>query len=152
MSDGSPLRAALVPAVASILGAVVALYGTYLTGWFSYASKDEELRVHLIEVALGILRVDPSERTIAPARGWAIDVIEKNSGVSFSPGDRAELLKKPIQLSIPSVSMPDRLKNLTGLNLQDFDALGYYNSLTPEQKRQLDQLIHRSGQDPSIKP
>jgi hypothetical protein len=46
----------------------------------SFASKDEELRVHLVEIAIGILRAAPKE-DVTPARGWAIDVIEKNSGV-----------------------------------------------------------------------
>ena len=42
--------------------------------------KDEAVRVHLVEIAIGILRADPKE-DVTPARAWAIDVIEKNSGV-----------------------------------------------------------------------
>jgi hypothetical protein len=57
--------------------------------------KDEEVRVHLVEIAIGILRADPKE-DVTPARAWAIDVIEKNSGVKFLPEDRAALLHKPI--------------------------------------------------------
>ena len=81
--------------VPAIIGAVLALAGAYTTGWFNYASKDEELRVHLVEIAIGILRADPKE-DVAPARSWAIDVIERNSGVRFQPEDRAALLHKPI--------------------------------------------------------
>jgi hypothetical protein len=57
--------------------------------------KDEEVRVHLVEIAIGILRADPKE-DVTPARAWAIDVIEKNSGVKFLAEDRAALLHKPI--------------------------------------------------------
>ena len=65
------------------------------TGWFSYASKDEELRVHLVELAISILRADPKEG-VTPARGWAINVMEKNSGITFDKEDRDALLSKPI--------------------------------------------------------
>ena len=58
-------------------------------------SKDEELRVHLVEIAIGILRADPKE-DVASARGWAIDVIEKDSGDSFNAA-RAAHLRKPIK-------------------------------------------------------
>jgi hypothetical protein len=43
------------------------------TGYYGFASKDEELRVHLVELAIGILKADPKEG-VAPARSWAIDV------------------------------------------------------------------------------
>jgi hypothetical protein len=48
-----------------------------------------------VEIAIGILRVDPKE-DVAPARGWALNVIEKNSGVPFSKEDREALLHKPL--------------------------------------------------------
>jgi hypothetical protein len=59
-------------------------------GWLSFASKDEEVRAHLVEIAIGILRVDLKE-DVTPVRAWAIDVIEKNSGVKFEPPRAAEL-------------------------------------------------------------
>jgi hypothetical protein len=33
----------------------------------------------------------------SPARGWAIDVIERDSGIKFNPVDRQALLHKPIK-------------------------------------------------------
>lgn len=57
--------------------------------------ENEELRVHLVEIAIGILRADPKE-DVTPARAWAIDVIERNSGVLFTSEDRAALLHKPV--------------------------------------------------------
>jgi hypothetical protein len=50
--------------VAGVLGAVVGGVGIVATGWFSFASKDEELRVHLVEIAIGILRADPAKEDV----------------------------------------------------------------------------------------
>jgi hypothetical protein len=41
------------------------------------------------------LRADPKEG-VTPARAWALDVIDKNSGVPFSKEDREALLQKPL--------------------------------------------------------
>src|SRR5271165_3951914 len=81
--------------IAGVVGALGVAGAALASGWFSFASKDEELRVHLVEIAIGILRADPKE-DVTPARGWAIEVIEKNSGVKFTETDRAALLHKPI--------------------------------------------------------
>jgi hypothetical protein len=48
-----------------------------------------------VEIAIGILRADPKE-DVTPARGWALDIIEKNSGVPFSQQDQEALLRKPL--------------------------------------------------------
>ena len=82
-------------AIGGVVGALIGFGGAVATGYFSYVSKDEELRVHLVELAIGILKADPKEG-ITPARGWAIEVIEKNSGIQFDKDDRAALLNKPI--------------------------------------------------------
>jgi hypothetical protein len=103
-------RAAITGIIGAVAGAVAVAVAALATGWFGFASKDEELRVHLVEIAIGILRVDPCEGLAEPmlratclakedvtrARAWAIEVIEKNSGVNFTPADRAALLSKPI--------------------------------------------------------
>ena len=88
-------RAAITGIIGAVAGAVAVAVAALVTGWFSFASKDEELRVHLVEIAIGILRADPKE-DVTPARGWAIDVIEKNSGVPFTAEDRLALLHKPV--------------------------------------------------------
>ena len=70
-----------------------------LGGLLTFASKDQELKVHLVEIAIGILRADPKE-DVTPARGWALDIIEKNSGVPFSQQDREALLRKPLSAKV----------------------------------------------------
>jgi hypothetical protein len=90
-SGTSPLVVALVAVLSALIGAGATLGVAY----FTFASKDQELKVHLVEIAIGILRADPKE-DVTPARGWALDVIEKNSGVPFTPQDREALLHKPL--------------------------------------------------------
>ena len=85
--NGSGLSAGWVAALsafAALLGALAGFGGAVATGWFAYASKDEELRVRLVEIAIGILEVDPSKTDLTPARGWAMDIIDQKSGVKFS--------------------------------------------------------------------
>jgi hypothetical protein len=100
MDDG--IKSAVIGALSALAVGALSLFAAVATGWFSFASKDEELRVHLVEIAIGILRADPSKEDVAPARGWAIEVIEKNSRVKFNDEDRAALLHKPI-VSVPII-------------------------------------------------
>ena len=77
-----------------VIVAVATVAAAVATGWFSFASKDEELRVHLVEIAIGILRADPKE-DVSPARSWAMDAIDKYSGLRpFTAEERAALLHK----------------------------------------------------------
>ena len=63
--------------IAAVIGGVLTLIAAVATSWFGFASRDEELRVHLVEIAIGILRADPSKEDVAPARAWAMDAIDK---------------------------------------------------------------------------
>ena len=51
---------ATLTAGAALLGALAGFGGAVATGWFAYASKNEELQVHLVEIPMGILHADPS--------------------------------------------------------------------------------------------
>jgi hypothetical protein len=53
---------------------VIVLQASYgsCCGGLTFASKDQELRVHLVKIAIGILRADPKE-DVTPARGWALE-------------------------------------------------------------------------------
>jgi hypothetical protein len=87
---------AALTVVTGLLGALAGFGGAVATGWFAFASKDEELRVRLVEIAIGILSADPSKTDLTPARGWAMDIIDQKSGVKFSDADRAALLHQAI--------------------------------------------------------
>lgn len=115
------LRDASVTAIASVIGGVLTLVGVYLTGWFAYSAKDEELRYHLVEVALGILNVDPKDESDEQKqiRGWAIELIGLDSGVKF-PEKAAQALKDhPLQierLGVCTVSGPGLDREVSGLS------------------------------------
>jgi hypothetical protein len=96
-SGGGGGTSPLVVALVAVLSALIGAGATLGVAYFTFASKDQELKVHLVEIAIGILRADPKE-DVTPARGWALDVIEKNSGVPFSKEDREALLHKALSL------------------------------------------------------
>ncbi len=75
-----------------LIATLVGAGATIATGYFGYASKDEELRVHLVEIAIGILSADPSKTDLTPARSWAMDIIDQKSGIKFSDENHKALL------------------------------------------------------------
>jgi hypothetical protein len=88
--------------VSGLLGALIGAGAVVAASWFSYASKDEELRVHLVEIAIGILRAEPKE-DVASARDWAMDAVDKYSGLRhFTPEERAALTHKPLGGAFPA--------------------------------------------------
>ena len=95
-NDSGSGASPLVVAIVAVLSAAIAGAASFGVGYLTFASKDQELRVHLVEIAIGILRADPTKEGVANARGWALDVIEKNSGQPFSKQDREALLHKPL--------------------------------------------------------
>jgi hypothetical protein len=60
-----PVGQATLSAGAALLGALGGFGGAVATGWFAYASKNEELQVRRVEIAMGILRADPSKEDVA---------------------------------------------------------------------------------------
>jgi hypothetical protein len=105
-----------------VLG-VIALAGVIATALFAYASKDEELKVHLVEIAIGILRADPTKEDVAGARGWAMDAIDKYSGLRpFTADERDALLHKPIGGAAPADSglSPEWKKTFKGYGKDGF--------------------------------
>jgi hypothetical protein len=70
---------------------------------FAVKSMSEERNARLVEIGVGVLRVDPAKDTqVAAARKWALDLIDANAGgVRFSPEARSELLQRPLDYSTP---------------------------------------------------
>lgn len=120
---------------ATVIAALVALLGTYITSYNEAANlaRDAEVRlteirtattdrvrdaevklaevrataegrardadVRLVEIGVGVLRAKPDETGAKAARQWAIELVEKRSGVRFSEEAKAQLLDKPLQTS-----------------------------------------------------
>lgn len=78
--------------VVTLLVAVVALVGTLTSSFYTYSNRNRELDIELVKLGVAILRADPKETQTRGAREWAINVIEKFSGVPFTEKAKAELL------------------------------------------------------------
>jgi hypothetical protein len=63
---------------------------------FTIKSMSDERNAHLVEIGVGILRVDPQKETqVGAARRWALDLIDANAGgVKFSLEARSDLLQR----------------------------------------------------------
>jgi hypothetical protein len=61
----------------------------------NYLTNERQMDVKMVEIGIGILRAPPKE-DIAVMRGWAIDVIENNSGRKFTEAQRTTLLKQEL--------------------------------------------------------
>jgi hypothetical protein len=73
-----------------------------------YLDEDEVAEAAQARFDRPIVRAEPKE-DVTPARGWALDVVEKNSGVPFSKGDREALLHSPCrQWKASWVPVPER--------------------------------------------
>lgn len=71
--------------------------------FFAVRTSNDERNARLVEIGVRVLLVDPTkEKQVRGAREWAIDLIDANAGVKFSPEARAELLNKPLGIARPS--------------------------------------------------
>ncbi len=67
---------------------VIALFGYLINNSIqekALQQKDVELSQKYIEIAVGILKSDPSKKEKEPLRAWAIDVLKKYSPIEISP-------------------------------------------------------------------
>lgn len=90
---GLNLPEGIVIALIAGFGAVI---GAGIPAVFTYQAAQRSLDAKLIELGVNILMSDPSKTDVAPARGWAISLIEEHSGHRFSEEDRSSLIKKPL--------------------------------------------------------
>ncbi len=56
--------------------------------------KNREVDVQMLQIALGILREDPSQSRIKAARGWAVDVINESAPIKIPSKAREELVSE----------------------------------------------------------
>lgn len=76
--------------------ATLAFIGSTTSAFYTYANRNRELDIKLVEIGIGILRADPKETGLTAARAWALRVIEDNSKVKFTDADRQTLLQRPL--------------------------------------------------------
>jgi hypothetical protein len=66
-------------------------------GCYTQAVRDSEIRARYVELAIGVLRESPSNKSQTPnIRAWAVKVIEELSPIKLSPDAQEELKKQPL--------------------------------------------------------
>lgn len=85
-------RTPVYTALAGVIGIAI---GAGVTGYFSFASKQREMDIKLVEISVDILRA-PIDNDVSAIRGWALDVIEAKTGTRFSAIQRTTLLDQPL--------------------------------------------------------
>jgi hypothetical protein len=97
----SPPRTSDRTALYTLAGVIAAsTVGFIGSQWVAKSAFDAEM----VQIGVGILSADPSKSDVAPAREWAIKLVETHSGQDFSVQDRASLLHHPIQTSVPRIA------------------------------------------------
>ncbi len=75
------------------LSAVIVALATGVVGaWLGYKSTNREMDVKMVEIAVGILSQEP-KNGIAPARAWAVDVIDHYADVKPSNDVKQALIE-----------------------------------------------------------
>ena len=97
MDDSTSIGSAVVTADATVVVALLILAGLVLAAWFSHISKERELRVRMVELAVDILREDPKDANCGKLRGWVVRVIQNSSPVKLTPDEENAL--KEIRLA-----------------------------------------------------
>jgi len=116
--------------IVSISVAAIAFAGSVVSAFYAYSNRNREMDIKLIEIGIGILRTDPKETGISPAREWALRVIEENSGLKFNADDRQALLNKPLPFH------PSNVATIDPRMLPLLEAMS-----DPKIKQQLDDMI-----------
>jgi len=91
-------------AVLTVLLPILVTASVQLTGIFQ---KDRELDIKVLELAVGVLKVDPEsgQTSDGATRKWAIGVVGKITGVQFSEEAKKELIAKPLVVEDPPATV-----------------------------------------------
>jgi|SRR4030088_599791 hypothetical protein len=79
--------------IVSLTVAFLAFLSAIVSAFYTYTNRNRELDIKIVEMGISILRADPKETQTQGAREWAIQVIERFSGETFSKEAKSELLK-----------------------------------------------------------
>lgn len=121
---------------------VVALIG----GMYAYASKDQEVRVRYVELAITILREPPKAET-KHIREWAITVVNRYSETPLKTEAQKELFDFPLPTNLYSTGVSALRKLGMELNLSEEQKRELRRGLI-EQMRQSDEESKKQGAAP----
>lgn len=98
-SAAKPARAGegpSAPVVLSLIGALAVVGGASISAWVADRAAARAFDAKMVEIGVGILATDPGKSDVTAARQWALDLVEKHSGLTFSADGRARLLHSPL--------------------------------------------------------
>ena len=81
---------------------------------YTNSLKEREIGVRYVEVAIGILREDPSKQNTRELRKWAIDVINKHSTISLSAKAMKDLMERRLAAKADGSFRADGTVNADG--------------------------------------
>lgn len=87
-------------AVAALAAVAVPIAAAWISNTYSETSKDREIRARYVELAISILREQPSKEN-SPLRNWAVSVVNEYTTIPFSEAVKDELLTTAIPASPP---------------------------------------------------
>jgi hypothetical protein len=93
-------------ASATLIASVfVPLAVAFVGSSYTNAMKEAENKLRYVELAIGVLRAEPSRETDA-LRGWAVEVLSSQSVVPLSDGAKAQLKASPLTFKFLSPYSP----------------------------------------------
>jgi len=82
--------------ISTIIASVFIPLAVVLIGnWYSTAVKESQIQVRYVELAVDILKENPSENK-SNMRGWAVNLVNNYSEIRIDDETREELLKAPL--------------------------------------------------------
>lgn len=82
---------------------IVPIVVVVVASLYTNAIKESEISFRYIELAIGILRSEPTSETQG-LRAWAVEVLDKHTFVPLDPKTKQELLEKKIKVVYPTYS------------------------------------------------
>ncbi len=123
---GSPANPGWLWLVLTVLIPIVVTAIVQMSGIFH---KGRELDIKTVELGVGILRAGPQETGSRAAREWAVNVIERYSGVPFSAEARKELLNNSLSVVItPQISGIGTVSGGDSSSVGGWAAIGFVGS------------------------
>jgi hypothetical protein len=96
-SSGPPWWVTAIAVIAVPI--LVALITTVVTQYYTATEKSREQDIHMVEIGVSLIAPDPSnDPKRGGARSWALDVMEKYSGVRFSTEARDLIIGNSVQV------------------------------------------------------
>ena len=96
----------LKSAATSLSLVAVPLVAAWIGAGFNTATKEAEIRLRTVEIAVGILETNPDSEEDSALRDWAIDVVDQFSGVPIPASAREELQRERLPAAAARRDLP----------------------------------------------